>query len=69
MTNQLLTAADIAELLNLPESWVREATRQGHLPHLHLGRYIRYQASDIDAWLADHKASPGPGGPRRPHRA
>jgi excisionase family DNA binding protein len=58
----LLTAADVAELLAVPESWVREATRQDRLPHIHLGRYIRYHATTIDQWLSDqeHPADPRP---------
>lgn len=58
MNEPLLTAPQVAELLNLPESWVREATRDGRLPHLKLGRYRRYQASTITAWLHDQQAGP-----------
>jgi excisionase family DNA binding protein len=58
MTERLLTAGEVADLLNLPESWVREATRQGRLPHLRLGRYIRYHPTAITDWLT-HQASPG----------
>ena len=57
---RLLTAKDVADLLNLPESWVREATREGRIPHLTLGRYRRYQAAEIEAWLADQHAAPKP---------
>ncbi|MDX6479691.1 MAG: Helix-turn-helix domain [Gaiellaceae bacterium] len=56
MTRQmepLMTAKDVAQLLAVPESWVREATRDGRLPHLALGRYRRYQQTAIEAWLAD----------------
>ena len=51
MTEPLLTAKEVAALLAVPESWVREATRDGRLPHLRLGRYRRYQAAAIEAWL------------------
>jgi len=51
MSERLLTAADVAELLAVPVSWVREATREGRLPHLALGRYRRYSRAAIDAWL------------------
>ena len=43
MNDRLLTAKEVAELLAVPESWVREATREGRIPHLKLGRYRRYQ--------------------------
>jgi excisionase family DNA binding protein len=57
---RLLTAKEVAEMLAVPESWVREATREGRIPHLTLGRYRRYQTAEIEAWLADHHAGPTP---------
>jgi excisionase family DNA binding protein len=63
MTDRLLTAQEVAELLAVPLSWVREATRAERLPHLKLGRYRRYQRHAIDAWLTDQQA--GPTGTRR----
>jgi excisionase family DNA binding protein len=63
MTERLLTAKEVAELLAVPESWVREATREGRIPHVKLGRYRRYQPAAIEAWLAeqhrDTKAASG----------
>jgi len=58
MSERLLTAAEVAELLALPESWVREATREGRLPHLALGRYRRYSREAIEAWLEGQQAGP-----------
>ncbi len=58
MSERLLTAGEVAELLALPESWVREATREGRLPHLSLGRYRRYSRQAIETWLADQQAGP-----------
>jgi len=63
MSERLLTAGEVAELLAVPESWVREATREGRLPHLRLGRYRRYERAAIEAWLADQRGGP-PAGPR-----
>lgn len=58
MSERLLTACEVAELLNVPESWVREATRNNQLPHLRLGRYRRYQPAIIHAWLNSHHTGP-----------
>jgi excisionase family DNA binding protein len=58
MTEPLLTAAEVAALLSVRESWVREATRDGRLPHLRLGRYRRYRQADIERWL-ETQAEPG----------
>lgn len=60
MNEQLLTAQEVADLLAVPLSWVREATRDGRLPHLRLGRYRRYHASTIQAWLREQQAGPAP---------
>ena len=51
MSERLLTAAEVAELLAVPESWVREHTRNGRLPRVRLGRYIRYRHDAVLAWL------------------
>jgi excisionase family DNA binding protein len=58
MTERLLTAEEVAELLSVPESWVREATRQGRLPYLALGRYRRYEREAIESWLAEKRGGP-----------
>ena len=47
MTERLLTAAEVGELLSVPESWVRRDTRAGRLPHLELGRYRRYERAAV----------------------
>lgn len=54
--NRLLTAHEIAVRLAVPESWVREHTRTGRLPHLPLGRYRRYRWESVLRWLAEQEA-------------
>jgi excisionase family DNA binding protein len=66
MSERLLTASEVAELLAVPESWVREATREGRIPHLELGRYRRYNRQAIEAWLEERQAGPPP--PNRRNR-
>jgi excisionase family DNA binding protein len=61
----LLTAADVAELLNVPVGWVREHTRNGHLPCISLGRYRRYRESSVLAYVAAQEEG---GAPWRKHR-
>jgi excisionase family DNA binding protein len=55
LTGRLLDAYEVAELLNVPVSWVRESTRSGALPCVPLGRYRRYDREDVLAWLASCK--------------
>jgi excisionase family DNA binding protein len=51
VTDRLLTAGEIAEMLAVPERWVRDHTRGGLIPHLRLGRYVRYREESVLAWL------------------
>ncbi len=61
MIDRLLTSGEVAELLSVPESWVRDQTRSGAIPHIELGRYKRYRQDEVLQWL-DGLASGG--GPR-----
>ncbi len=56
MSDRLLTAPEVAELLSVPESWVRQETRAGRLPHLALGRYKRYEREAVLEWLEGQRA-------------
>lgn len=59
MSDRVLTAADVAELLSVPESWVREQTRRPDgvaIPHLRLGRYVRFDREAVVEWLAEQRA-------------
>jgi excisionase family DNA binding protein len=60
MTDRLLDAGQVADLLNVPTSWVREHTRSGAIPHVPLGRYVRYAEADVLAWVESCKAGEGP---------
>ena len=53
MTDRLLTAEEVAEMLSVPLTWVRESTRSGAMPHVELGRYRRYRLADVEAWIKD----------------
>jgi hypothetical protein len=56
---ELLTPAELASRLRVPVSWIREGTRSRNMigddpiPHLRLGRYIRFQwgSPELEAWL------------------
>jgi excisionase family DNA binding protein len=47
-----LNVQDVARLFNVPVSWVYAKVEDGSLPHFKLGRYVRFRASDIEAYLA-----------------
>lgn len=56
MSDRLLEAAEVAELLSVPVSWVRAETRAGRIPHLELGRYKQYDRQAVLAWLEGQRA-------------
>jgi excisionase family DNA binding protein len=56
VTDRPLDAAEVAALLNVPVSWVRESTRSGAMPHVKLGgRYVSFDLADVEAWLEECK--------------
>src|SRR4051812_49069575 len=55
----LLTAAEVAKLLDVPQSWVREQSRHGRIPTVLLGRYRRYRLDAIEAWIEELEAGNG----------
>jgi excisionase family DNA binding protein len=57
--DRLMVAAEVASLLNVPESWVREAGLDGRLPSLKCGFYRRYRRQDILDWLERQAATEG----------
>lgn len=48
----LLTADEVAVRLRVTPAWVYAETRADHIPHLRLGRYVRYRRSAIERWIA-----------------
>ena len=58
MDDQLFTAKDVAAWLNITEAWVQQQAREGDLPSIALGRYRRFRAADVQAWI-DSKSSNG----------
>jgi len=54
----LLTAREVAELLNVPVSWVYERTRSRsseRIPGFRLGKYWRFREADILVWLEQQR--------------
>jgi excisionase family DNA binding protein len=66
--DRLLEAAEVAQLLAVPVSWVRAETRAERLPHVKLGRYRRYSWPAIERWLAEQSGGGAPMATPRKHR-
>lgn len=48
---RLLTAAEVAEALGRPTAWVLRSAASGALPSFKVGKAVRFDEDDIDAWL------------------
>lgn len=46
----LLDAAAAGRQLCVPASWVLAEARADRIPHVRLGRYVRFDADELDAW-------------------
>lgn len=55
LTEPLLDARAAAALLAVRPSWVYEAVRDGRLPHLKIGRHVRFLRSDLEGWVLDQR--------------
>jgi excisionase family DNA binding protein len=55
---ELLTVQEVAALLKVPKSWIYDKTRrrgQDALPHVKLGKYLRFDETSVRAWLMKRK--------------
>ena len=44
--------------MRVTRAWVHAETRRNALPHLRLGRYVRYGRSATEAWMAGVERGP-----------
>ena len=57
-TEVLLTVPEVAELLGVERSWIQRAVKRGEIPHLRLGRYLRFRETSIAEWIRDREEKP-----------
>ncbi len=56
-SDRLLTADEVAALLRVTPAWVYAETREHRIPHLRLGRYVRFRQSALLAWMEEVERS------------
>jgi excisionase family DNA binding protein len=54
LAEPLLDANEAARLLRVPRSTLYELVRSRGLPHIRIGRHLRFTRTDLSAWIADH---------------
>ena len=49
MTDRLINVKEMAQILNVPVSWIYDRTRQGPevIPHVKLGAYVRFNPEEV----------------------
>ena len=59
MNNQkiILTIEELTAYLNTKKSHVRSLVFRGEIPHLKIGRLLRFNKEEIDEWLTKNKGT------------
>lgn len=58
MNEELLTVEDMSAVLKVPRSWIYQRIRKrapDRLPHLKIGKYLRFELPAVQAWLSRHR--------------
>jgi excisionase family DNA binding protein len=59
MGKQLLNAQEAADRLGVTEKWMRRKAQAREIPFIRLGRYLRFDPDQLDAYLSMHTVAPG----------
>ncbi|PKK82035.1 MAG: hypothetical protein CVT49_15735 [candidate division Zixibacteria bacterium HGW-Zixibacteria-1] len=55
---KLLTPQEIAEVLGVQPSTIYQWTHQGFIPHVKIGKFVRFKEKDVEKWV-EKKANNG----------
>lgn len=58
----LLSSAQVAKQLSVPESWISERARKGTIPSVRLGHYVRFKPEDVERIIAQNENGKEKGG-------
>ena len=54
----LVDAGEAAAFLCVPKSWVLAEARGDRLPHVRLGRYVRFDLDELEEWWRSRRRGP-----------
>lgn len=57
-TQALIDAEAAGKLLGVPKSWVLAEAREERIPHVRLGRYVRFERGALEAWWRERALGP-----------
>jgi len=52
---KLIEADDVADMLGMSRDWVYAEVRADRIPHVKLGRYVRFRAEAIEDWILERE--------------
>ncbi len=55
MMPRLLDAKVAGELLGVPPTWLLAQARKNSIPHVRLGKYVRFDRGDLEGWIVTQK--------------
>lgn len=53
---RMLSIVEVAEILGVSSRWVRRAIAAKQIPHVRLGRLVKIEAADLEAFVAAHRS-------------
>jgi excisionase family DNA binding protein len=59
-TPQVFTIVEAAQLLRVPEGWLRKKVTAGLVPHARLGKHVRFTSAHLAQILAEGEAATYP---------
>jgi excisionase family DNA binding protein len=52
---QLISPKTLAKACEVPLSWVYTRIREGTIPYIKIGHYVRFEERAIQEWLNEHR--------------
>lgn len=56
--SRLIDATEAGTLLGVPRSWVLAEARAERIPHVRLGKYVRFEAAELEGWWQARRRGP-----------
>jgi excisionase family DNA binding protein len=69
VSEPLIEAEEVAEMIGMGSDWVYAEARANRIPHIRLGRSVRFRRSSIEAWLSALEAETLQAHTKRPRAA
>ncbi len=54
----LIDIPTVAERLGVDTRFVRRLVHENRLPYIKVGKFVRFEQADVEAWIADRRVEP-----------